>query len=151
MKKLLTLCLLILTFSSCQRNEIYKEYQQINQVWKVESFQNINLTNQELYLLDFSQCKISKKLARNESSGCLASVNNQEKGGLMMNFRVEPENKFEIIEFLNLTVSGDGISSNQPSEFEIKLNNQLKGEWSYNLEGERLILSSGNRSIYFTN
>lgn len=149
MKKLLKLCLLILAFSSCQRNEIYKEYQQINQVWKVDSFQNIGLTNQELYLLDFSQCKISKKLARNESSGCLASVNNEEKGGLVMNFRVEPENTFEIIEFLNLSVSGDGISSDQPSEFEIKLNSQLKGEWNYNLEGERLTLTKGDKTIFF--
>jgi hypothetical protein len=150
MKKMIPLLLIITASISCSRNDIYKEYQEINQLWYLQKSTELPIVSKELTYIDFGQCKISKKLARNESAACSASINDSSTGGLTMSFKVKTENILEIIDIRNHPLNGgDGIGIYEPSPLEIDLNNELKGTWTYNISSETFEIINGSKKITF--
>jgi hypothetical protein len=150
MKKLFPVFSFCLLFISCSKNEVYKQYQNLNQLWYLESAENLPVTLSEIRFIDFSLCKISKKLARNESAGCMASINDSEHGGLTLSYSMKPGNLLEITDVRSFPESfGEGISILVPVQTELKLKEELVGEWSYRIENNILILVNGLKTIVF--
>lgn len=151
MKKQLSIfAVLILFILSCD-NEIFNAYQDINQTWYLQTATGTIIVQEEIRLIDMSQCNISKKVAKNEGGGCTAPINDFEKGGLSLSYSIKPNNIFEIKEVFNLPISlPDGITKREPSALEARLTNELKGLWNFTIEDKVLTLKQEAKTLIFT-
>lgn len=144
------LAVLVLFILSCD-NEVLKAYQDINQTWYLQSADGMTNVKSEIRLVDMSQCKISRKVAKDEGGGCTAPINDFEKGGLSLSYSVKPNNIVEIKRVLDLPISAsDGITRLEPSALEIALTDEMKGSWNYVIEGKLLTLKQGTKTLVFT-
>jgi hypothetical protein len=148
MKKYL---LIIFIIVACKDNSIYNEYKKFNKLWYIESVEGLPFTLSEIQFVNFGNCKISKKIARVESSGCLAPINSFNFGGTVVQYSLKPNSIVEISEISTIPIessNGTTVFINQ-TDTEKKLEDELKGSWKYFFTENKLILKKELKSITF--
>ncbi|MFN8432060.1 MAG: hypothetical protein U0V04_18915 [Spirosomataceae bacterium] len=148
MKKYL---LFIYILCACKDNSIYNEYEKFNKLWYLESVEGLPFTLSNIQFVNFGNCKISKKIARVESSGCLAPINSFNFGGTVVQYSLKPNSIVEISEISTIPIessNGTTVFINQ-TDTEKKLEDELKGSWKYFFTENKLILKKELKSITF--
>lgn len=151
MKKQLGLfAFIVLVSISCRDNTVFEAYQEFNKTWYVKQVTGLPVVQKEVKFIDFSKCNVSKKLARSEGQGCFVPINSFEREGLSVEYTVVPDNVVNIRQAFTVPSEiPDGVTKVVPTQLENDLTAELKGSWSYVIEGNVMTLKSGEKSIVF--
>lgn len=140
MKKLIQLVILMLFFNSCEINSILQDYEKINNKWEIVSTSGLtdNIKNEITYF-DLSLCKPKRKGIKNDSYGCIGSVNDSDIFGLALSYSLRTKQVLSINNFKIIIEIESGILRQRKlTDQEINLSKELSGEWIYEIRGDNM-------------
>lgn len=143
--------LLFVIAVACQDNLIFDEYKKFNKLWYLDNAVGLPETQKEIKFINFSRCKISKKNSKSEKSGCFVPLNAFEIGGTVVDYALKPNAILEIRSIFTLptNLSNGSTTTVQQSEIELKLENELIGNWNYSYQENHLILRRDSKILKF--
>jgi hypothetical protein len=150
MKKLLLFTAFLL-FLSCQKSELFEQYQSVQKLWYLESTEFVPTVSKEVKFINFGFCNPSRKKVNSSGFGCSAPINQLEVSeSVSLSFSIS-QNKImrisSVIDFKN--IKGDGLSPIKQSDTIIALEEELKGDWVYEVTENKMILTSNKKRIVF--
>lgn len=150
MKKNLII-LIILFLTSCE-NEIVQEMKLFNGKWEINDTNLLILSNSDnIKIIDFGNGVTSKKQAKRDSVLKTAFV--YDKNNLKVfsfGYKVISKSILKIENFVdNFEIIPNSFSLLKETELAKKINIELKGQWNYTFENEKITLTQESKIIVF--
>lgn len=150
MKNVLLITCLVF-FLGCQKSELFEQYQSIQKVWYLENSEFLPTVLKEVKFINFGFCKTTKRKVESNGFGCSAPINQFEVSeSISLNFLIS-QNKIMrisgVLDFKN--IKGDGTAFIKQSDIAIALEEELKGDWAYEVSESKMILTSNKKKMIF--
>lgn len=150
MKKNLII-LIILFLTSCE-NEIVQEMKLFNGKWEINDTNLLILSySDNIKIIDFGNGVTSKKQAKRDSVLKTAFV--YDKNNLKVfsfGYKVISKSILKIENFVdNFEIIPNSFSLLKETELAKKINIELKGQWNYTFENEKITLTQESKIIVF--